>query len=354
MSETTYNLCVYCGPAAPVLEGVRVVDVTPASLDPDEVARAVADSGLTPADFRSRAVYLTDAPQEIALATYAVVCGFAARYLDLIAAGQTLNTTPYGASHAVPPKPIRTPAHLFVSTVARPDLDALVLSRTTTAHDGSLIHHATRVTIVPSESLADTARSLLALAALRRRGAAERFPGLLGPVPSPTEVPAEVALDAEIADVPAGAPTAEHHPSLPGGFIDLEDLRRRGSALRRSTRPDTTGRLAPVVEASARLARLERVSQYPVEVILDRLGARSGPDTPQLWHCPRPERHTHGDANPSMRVEEGHVRCFRCDPEPVDALDLVIDALGATADEAADWIESDRRRERLHPALTGA
>lgn len=307
---TNYNLCVYCGPQPPVIEDLRVVDVTAPDASIESVAGTLAQSGLTPSDFRARAVFICDADPELALVTYAALCGFATRALDVVSRGTTVRAAQFDRpAGAVVPRPPATPELLYVGRAAPAAQPLVSLLHERSTAETAMIQHASRVVLTADPATPVALGQFLMLAALRRRGHNERFP-----------------LYAASAD------------SVP---VDLELARRRGAEVRKSTRPDTMGSLVDQLPPTPRQERLSLAASSDVTTVLLRLGVtyQVGDDGVVLWHCPRPERHTNGDANPSTRVtKELRVRCFRCDPEPVDALGLVMDALSMTGDEAAEWI----------------
>lgn len=321
----TYNLCVYCGPHAPALEGVRVLDVTPASYAPADVEAALRASALAPSDFRARAVFVSDAPRDLVLATYAALCGLAARRLDAVVHGAAVAAAGPSPADAALERPATTPDTIVTGLAGRANLPFVALSSTTPGALAAL-RHAPRVLLTPDPEPAAALRQLLLVAALRRRGEHERLPMLV------------------VDDDPT-------RPIDPEALVDLEELRRVGAAVRRAL-SEEFGPLVEAAEASERVARLRAAAATPMDVVLTRLGAApsdTAPEPGSLWHCPRPERHSHGDARPSLHVTPaGQTRCFRCDPEPVDALTLVADALGLTADEAADWIDSGVARPHRH------
>lgn len=338
-NERPYQVCLYVGPAAPTLGDVRVVDLTPSACDHDTVMSTLRGAELTPEDLRSRVLFVADSDpsfRDRALAVYAALIGFAKRRLDAAFAvdGQALAMETLDAQVRALPTGERPDGALDVAQVGGPprmDIAWADIAEGLTAQAVGVVRFTRRLRFVPPAEVSVALPQLVAIAGLRARGANERLPILCDGTESP-------AAGEEVG-------------------LCLETLRRAGEAARRELRSGTRDALAPAVPcAFDRLAAADAVS---VEKTLLRLGAKSKmvdlpakPGTPEydagvtvpteVWHCPRPHRHTHGDANPSARViVKGDVatfQCFRCDPERVGSLRLVMDTLAMTGDEAATWI----------------
>lgn len=342
--ERPYQVCLYIGPNVPALDGVRVVDLTPAEHTPDGVIAALRNAEISPADLRSRVLFVADGGADYlraVLMTYAALIGFTKRRVDVgfgtdgeavsaEAFDQTVRTMP-GLTR---PDPVADT--IQVGGPARddiPHLDATALTPTIAAQ----IRFSRRLRFVPPEHTDKAVLQLVALAALRARGTQEKLPALCdGTEPAPTD----------------GPDTAG---------IDLNAVRRAAEELRRSLRSDNRDALAEPLEHNP-YQRLADADSLPVEDTLVRLGASSKvvqvpakPGTEEydagvdvetvMWHCPRPERHTNGDANPSARIvvkgETSLFQCYRCDPERVGSLRLVMDTLDKTGTEAANWLLDD-------------
>lgn len=320
-NDRPYQVCLYVGDAPPVLDGVKVVDLTPASLDQDAILAALRSSELAPSDLRAKAVFSvepTDDPDRtrLAVATYAAAVGFAGRRLDVAVGTDLIDAEALDAAGRRLPdsgKPDPSPDHIQVGaehpeieTVSIAGADPLAVAK---------VRYARRVRFVPASDPLGALTQLLALSSVRARDGQDRFPFLVeGDEP---------ALTPETASEAVG--------------VCLDTLRRAASELRRTLRSDNREALAEQAPLDARRRALLAASGVPIENTLSRLGANQDLDT-SMWHCPRPERHAHGDANASMRVAKGKVRCYRCDAEHVDSLRLVMDAKGFTPDEAADWL----------------
>ena len=122
---------------------------------------------------------------------------------------------------------------------------------------------------------------------------------------------------------------------IDGEDLDLEGVRLAGAAKRRQTNAAANQAVAEAVELSERQLRLVGAAAVAVGDVLTAMGSNQDGG---LWNCPRPGRHTHGDAVPSLRVSENSVRCFRCDSEWMDPLRLVMDAMQIGPDDAADLL----------------
>jgi hypothetical protein len=313
--DSNYNLYVYCGSTPPVIDGARVVDITPAEATSEAVGLALSAAALTASDFRARAVFIADADRDVVLMTYAGLCGLAARRVDVLVEGKSIRASKVAESTAalvtdVRPKVI--PPLLATGSQALPGVPFVSLLRQPSTGEVSVLRFARRVVLSPASDTYTSLVHLIVVSALRRRGQSDRFPAFL---------PQGVA-DVDLA-------------------VDLEDIRRQGVEIRKGARPDTSGSLVEALEPTERQARLRDAAALSITTTLTRLGAAAGDDG-ELWHCPRPTRHTNGDANPSMRVTTtGRTRCYRCDAEQVDSLRLVMDTLTLTADEATDWLFSE-------------
>lgn len=344
--ERPYQVCLYVGPQTPTLDGVRVVNLTPAEHTPESVVETLRAAELTPADLRSRVLFVADGDSSYRRATvmtYAALLGFAKRRLDVAFAidGEALTMDTFDASLRTMPGIVRPEVLPEVAQVGgqpRADLVHVDVTAGLTLATAATIKFARRLRFVPPESTAAAIQMLVAIAALRARGPQDKFPLL--------------------CDGTEPGPVAGAAPDAAG--VCLDTLRRSGEDIRRGLRSDNRAALAPCLEHNP-FARLVEADAVPVETVLVRLGAKSKivdlpakPGTPEhaegvtvpteVWHCPRPARHTNGDANPSSRVivkgDTAVFQCFRCDPERVGSLRLVMDTLSMTGAEAADWILS--------------
>jgi hypothetical protein len=340
-----YQVCLYVGSSAPTLPGVRVVNLTPAADTAESVISALRSSDLTPADLRSRVLFVADGGSVYhrrSLLTYAALLGFAKRRLDVSfgLADEALVMSDFDAALRRTPdagRPTGLLPQAQVGGPARTDLLQVDLAKGLTPETASVLRYSRRLRFVPPPALAHALPQLVVIAALRARGDTDKLPFLCdGSEPAP--VPAD---STEVVG------------------ICLDTLRREAEDIRRSFRSDNRDALAEPVPTPAWRERLVLAASIPVVETLNRLGARSklievdakhGTDqaargekvTVEVWHCPRPDRHTNGDATPSARVtvKNGVTswQCYRCLRERVDSLRLIMDVRDCTADEAADWL----------------
>jgi hypothetical protein len=328
-----YQVCLYVGSQPPALDDVKVVDLTPASLDADAVLAPIKASGLTPADLRARVFFLADGDRDKALAVYAALLGFAGRRLDLSTGGGFVVAADFEASARRLPdagRPSDPIDHLQLGAVTHPVIRSIAVADALTPDDVSAVRFARRLRFVPADNPIAALAQLIAVAAIRsRRDGTDRLPYLC-------------AGDEPLAEDPA---------AIVGTCLDT--LRRAGVELRRSLRSDDRGALVDRLDASPRQLRLLAGADLPIEATLVRLGAKDDPET-GLWHCPRPGRHTNGDAHASMKVIKGKTQCFRCDSERVDSLRLTMDSLTLSADEAAAWLADDTKTVAPHTYGTAA
>ena len=345
VAKRPYQVILYVGANAPVVEDVRVVDLTPAETTAAAVLDKLRAAELQPADLRSRVLFLTDPGSEFrdhAIMVYAALMGFAKRRVDaafdLVSAplplaefDKALRRSPDAGR---PEEPV---AQVQIGGPAREDLPVVSIGAGGfTPQLVSAIRHARRVRFCPAEVVELALPQFAAVAALRARGESDKLPFL-------TDGTEPVEID---------------ESGVVG--ICLNTLRRDAEELRRSLRTGNRDAIADKVELTDRQVRLLAAAELPIEEVLRRLDAKSKmvetdprPDTPEaeagqkvlveLWHCPRPQNHTNNDATPSARVSPMRgdalgFRCFRCLPEKVDALRLVMWALELSADEAADWL----------------
>lgn len=340
--ERPYQVCLYVGPQAPTLDGVRVVNLTPTEHSAEAVIETLRSAELTPADLRSRVLFVADGGtsyRDVSLMVYSALMGFAKRRLDVAFAidGDAISMEDFDASMRSMPglvRPETLPDAAQVGGAPRTDIVHADVSASLTIEAATTIRFARRLRFVPPAAPAVALPQLVVVAALRARGQMDKLPLLCdGTEPAPAAAPDNAG-------------------------VCLDTLRRAGEEIRRGLRSDTRDALAPVLTENPH-ARLVEADAIPVERTLVRLGAKSRivemparPGTPEheqgvtvpteVWHCPRPDRHTNGDANPSSRIitkgETALFQCFRCDTERVGSLRLVMDTLSKTGSEAANWL----------------
>ena len=326
METTSYGIVLTCGTDRTPPGDHKVVDITPTEATQDAVIAALESSGLTAADLRTQilVVFGNTSAQDL-LAVYATLLGFAGRRLHVALDGKVFDTVAFDAAVRTiedagqPPMEL---LHVQVGPEGRTDLPIVPFSHLSSPKGASMLRYTKRVRLVVPPDPLDAVRQFVAVAGLRARGQTERLPYLVqGDEPAATE---------ETYRQPIG--------------VDLESFRRAGIALRKRARGDDRGAIVDKVELTARQRRLVEAAAVPVGQTMQRLGARYN-EQEDAWHCPRPDRHTNGDQNPSMRVKADKVRCGRCDRERVDSLRLIMDTLTVTPDEAADWLLGPARPE---------
>jgi hypothetical protein len=321
-STRAVGIIVHVGTGiAPELPGAVTVTVSPESAEPRVVLAALRASGLDPALLRSHPLVniAVDVPADIAVAVYAALVIIAGRRMDVAHGNKVLNLVSLDRALRRVPASERPNDPLACVQVGGPhtELPSVRLDGgKVTPSDIAAIRHARRVRLVAGTT-PEALSGFIAVAALRARPGMERFPMLV--------------TGAEPADpdpLPDGV--------LPAG-VDLDLLRAGATDLRQVLRvPRQVSVMAtgPVTDRSRRFGVLAGLD---MTAVLAALGSTS-PDG-SLWHCPRPDRHSNGDANASMGVDATRSRCYRCDDEWVNPLRLVADVRGITFDAAADWLE---------------
>jgi hypothetical protein len=320
--DRPYQLVAYCGiDPAPQLADVKLVDLsfglsTPAEPAEGEIPEhpavaAMRASALSAADVRSRILFFIDPNLDALRATcaYAALSAFCGRRVDASLGTErhemhTLDVDARKLPDAGRPEVIPDLAVIGEGSADAPD-DAVVTRYAIsgwTAEELSQIRWAKRVLLhLPSSPLA-AIDAFVRVSAVRARSDAERFPAL----------------------------------ALQGQVVEADEIRKGAAESRRSQRHDAGSTLAEKSALPAGARDLLAAATVPVEAVMLALGSTTPGEG--LWHCPRPKRHSNGDANASMRVERGKSRCFRCDAERVDVIRLVSDSRGWTASESAEWI----------------
>lgn len=335
--ELAYHVCLYVGQTPPqVHPGTKVINLTPQAPTVDAIKDVIEKATITPSDLRSRVLFFCadNNYRDHALAVYAFLTAFAHRRLD---AAFSLDDTPIALGEldkSIRSLPTVTRPELPVADVQiggtpQPDVTHVQLTGAPTVEQITLIRFARNLHFVAPPETGTALQQFIALSAIRARGTHEKFPILTH---DPASEPEE--------------PTA----------IYLDRIRMAGEEARQSLRSDNREAIAEVAENKI-FERFQEADQVPMEKTLTRLGAkcqsveqpvknpREGePETitVELWHCPRPERHTNGDANPSARItvknEKEYFQCFRCDKERIGPLRLTMDVRGMTGVEATQWL----------------
>jgi len=311
-----YQICVHAVPAPEALLAARLIDITPEAYTADAVLAALTASGLVASDLRAKTIVVLPEDPQAAIILYTAICGFAGRRLDALIGSTMIDPAPLMAAgvsmHSQ--RPDSVPDLAIVGT-SRDDILSIPLDSPLTPRDAEIIRWSRRLRFVPAPSAPTALSQLIVVTAIRARPALERLPYLC-----------------------EGSEPVGESGSDPVG-IDLEALRVESLALRRSSRSGDRDTLVEAIPPSKRDEFLIAAAAVPIQAAMARLGARYNEST-NLWHCPRPDRHTHGDATASMRIQKGKVRCYRCDSERIDSLRLAMDCLGYSVDEAASWLLS--------------
>lgn len=323
MPEMPYLVFLRVGPDTPSgPQGSTTVDVTPASAAEQDVLDAIRESGLTAADLRTRALFVVSpSAGDEALMSYAAVCGFAGRRIDFtdlsdgVVDARSLHDAAASVSDLGKPD---TPVDVVQVGVDHPDENVVSFPHldAVTPEQVTQIRYARQARLARGDrGIKDSLTLLVATAGLRHRVGGDRFP-LLVQGTEPVELVDE---------------------TLQATGLDLDSVRRAAAELRRSVRLDDRSCVAPAVERTERQAMLAAAAAVDPSKVMPLLGSYLDQET-GFWRCPRPGRHRNGDANPSTRILDGLVRCFRCDSEPVDSLRLVVDCTGNAPDDAARWL----------------
>jgi hypothetical protein len=300
-SESPYQLYVFCGAdELPAVSDASVVRVNPDADTPEAALAAVAATGLTAADLRTRTLFMFGSvPARAALLSYVALSGFAGRLLDFSDLEEVFEVRALLTQlHEAPD------AGKVDAAEATLDLSVDAIPEVVTPEMVSSARYGKEFTVKLSDAPAKALEAFVFVAGLRFRGGVERFP-----------------LCAFIDGV----------------VTDTDNVRREAASARRSRRTDDRGSLVEPTRPSERTSRLLAASKSDPAKVLTALGSVMNPET-GFWRCPRPERHRNGDANPSARLGDDGFRCFRCDVEQVDPLRLVMDAKDLSPDDAADWL----------------
>lgn len=299
--EAPYQLYVFCGSdEVPLSSDASVMRVSPDADTVEAAVRAVEASGITAADLRTRTLFMIGSVSaHRAVLTYATLSGFAGRLLDFSDLSEVFEVRPLLSQlHEAPDA--GKPSEIVPVVL---DLSVESIPAEVTPELVSSVRHSKEfvagLSSVPSHAL----EGFVFAAGLRHRGGVDRFPLCV----------------------------------IDGETLDTDAARREAASARRNRRTDDRDSLVEVEDASERLLRLRAAATASPAAVLTALGSISNAET-GFWRCPRPERHSNGDANPSARLSDEGFRCFRCDVEQVDPLRLVMDARNLSPDDAADWI----------------
>lgn len=292
-------------------------DNTATSFPPQPpVVQALENTGLSPSDLRTRVQFHIgpNVPIETAIEAYVAASTLAGRRLNVVVNNTVIDieTLDSQARKAAQSIDARQTIDVIQVGAEHPTILSVDGERLT-MEDTTKIVAAKTCRLVLNPDPATAVAQFVLIAGLRNKGTLERFPYL---------------ATTDTVSVTDETVTLTNNR--------LDHIRRAAMLLRRETRSEDRTAIVEPLTLSTRQRKLVAAAATPVEVTLSALGSRT-PDG-DLWHCPRPERHTNGDATPSMRVVKGKVRCYRCDAERIDSLNLVMDTKACSADEAADWL----------------
>jgi len=292
-----------------------------------EATSGFASAGLSPADLRSRAMFLVEDGADLlaALSTYCVTAGFASRFLD-VATSRGVVVANHHRSGRELPDAGKAPV--------RPDLVAV--AGTQSQLDQGVLGE------ILGEDATDAEIRILAFS--NDDGLSHLSPQEVSDLRSARRVVLFASSDDDVAFREllqvAGARSRRNFERLPmvarqGELVDLDEMRRAGAELRKEHRAYQVA-TAERVEPTERDAALQLAASTPVEAVLAALGSECASD---LWQCPRPWSHTHGDATASMQVAaDNKVRCYVDDAEWIDPLRLVMEVCRVPADHAAELL----------------
>lgn len=316
-----YQICVHIGtaPAALIDAGIRCVEMVVAESNPDGIIAALEATALQASDFRAQALFSigADVARDTAVMAYAALLGFSGKRPDVVVGDVIVNASDLDAlarDIADAGQPEDTMYQVQVGSVTHPVLHSVIFSSSITTTDATAVRFARRLRFAPAADAAQALTQLIVVAGMRAKGSLDRLPYLVD------------------GDEP-------FDPSEPIHLVGvcLDTIKNQANAVRRSRHGGNRTCIIDAEADTSRLVKLRTAADAPIEAAMVWLGARMNEDS-GLWHCPRPERHTNGDANASMRVTKGRTRCFRCDGERVDALRLVMDSKHLAPDDAAAWI----------------
>jgi hypothetical protein len=390
---------VHCGEGDPPLTGAALFRVTPASPSREDALAALAASGLSTADARTRVVFSTSAASDVSAASWAATVGFFGRLLDVVVGGRAIAISHPG-SHLEPFEVSAVGAMARSLLNSAPDQgDILGASedvesvRETGPVSPSQVPSVEPVPVepVPVEPLPVEPVPVepvpVEVSSVESESASPAEPPVVcvqlgGPHPDIEEVEitptglrrlqrarrARVVADEDtfvtmgrlalvavarhrdgldrLPGLVAGDETFDPDAKGPGG-LDLDSIRRSAYGVRRASRVDDRSAVAEPVPVSERQQLFAATALLDVEKVLELLGVLrtelSRPGTSSVWECPVAV-HGDGEDQATLQVVRGAAQCIRCSRNKYDALRLAMWMLDCTADEAADEL-----RPLLHP-----
>jgi len=323
-----YDLAIRTTHSPPTPDGVAAQEVVIPWAFGDEAdpksatIDALRASGLDLGHMAAKVVFIAP-PGTSGLPAYAAVVGFTHRWVDAYADGSVLElagSEPGTESMGDVASP--DGFHLWAQ-VGGPQVDGMPTVAFPSDPDGPLdedivrvVHHASRLRMVPPSSASAALRMLARVTALRTKARNRwRMPVLsTGTEPLPVD------------------------KSTQRQGVDLELIRQAAERYRKETvkeRETTEAISAPAV--SALNQRIAQADATDPATLLRRLGATS--EDGLSWTCPR-DRGDHAD-NLLKVGTGGRVSCRRCFPREVGLVRLTAETLRLTPDEAAAFILND-------------
>lgn len=317
---TSYIVCLYTG-SKPDLNAQTFINITPESSSVEDMISSITHANISAADLKAKTVISLEGDVERSVLMYALITGFAGRRIDFMSDGVLVDSNAmYSSVYDLVKdleKPELLPEFTQIGKEATEGVYWVDLNAKLSLEDLFHIRFSKRVRISIDDITTNKAlTTLITAAAIRNRNGSDRFPVLV-----------KYHNDTLF--------TSKENEDEPVAFgNDLEQIRRKGNEMRRENKLDDRSTVVSKEELTDRLEIIDSASKIDISKALIMLGSEYNADT-DFWRCPRPARHKNGDANPSMKIIEGKVRCFRCDQEPVDAVRLIVDTLNLTADDAA-------------------
>jgi len=312
MSKQSYQVVLYVGKNIPSLEGVSVVNITPKAESMESIVDAIKSAELTAADLRAKTLLVVEEIGiELALKIYSMVIGFAGRRINISVDGQIIDAASlnhFGVISKDAGKPEETVEVVELERESfsfNEELDPVTVSK---------LRYAKKCILPATLTLKESLELFVRAAGYRVRNNGDHLPTM------------------KISE--SNAANEEEN------YLDFNEYRKMGNELRRLVKTDDRGAVVERITPTERDILLEQAAKLPIEVALMYLGSYSD-ETGELWRCPRPERHRNGDLNPSMKINEEKVRCYRCDLEAIDAVRIIMDSLDVTPDEACKIIVSE-------------
>ena len=316
---TNYIVCLYTG-SKPDLNAQTFINVTPESVSIEDMISSIVSANISAADLKAKTVVSLEGDVARSVLMYSLIVGFAGRRIDFLADGILVDSNAMYNSVYELVKEIEKPEVLPEFTqIGKEQFEGVYwvdMSAKLSVEDLFHIRFSKRVRISLDDVNTNKAlTTLITVAAIRNRNGSDRFPILV-----------------KYHNDPLFLTSENPEEQLAFGY-DLEQIRRKGNEIRRENKLDDRSTVVEKIELTDRLESIELAGKIDVSKALIMLGSEYNSET-DFWRCPRPARHRNGDANPSMKVIEGKVRCFRCDQEPLDAVRLIVDTLNLTADDA--------------------